>query len=386
MTHREIFKAIVSHHGAGRVLVDQGKQVSSIHRSCYGAIRKAAGLPEKEGRILDRMSQCVWSDEDLLERWGVDFRWLVPVWTQLEEMDADNYRNMWGTHFTNAGDYFAIAEPPLRDRPIEYLADHEWPDPDDLRMFAGLGKEAQKLRETTDYIVGADGLKGGVLQTALEMRGYDQFFIDLAIDPDFANELLERITEIYAGMYRHYMDEVGQHVQVVYLTDDFGTQSSLLMSQSMWDEFIRPREERIIKVIKSRADVKVIFHSDGSILPLIDSMAEIGVDILNPVQTSLADFRDTAALKKRFGGGISFHGGLDVQEFMRKAATGQVRKEVARLIRDLGADGGYILCTCHNINRDIPPENLNAMFASAKELGSYPLDLELLDAVIAGKA
>jgi uroporphyrinogen decarboxylase len=344
------------------------------------------GLPEVPFRILDRMSQCVWTDEDLLELWGVDFRWIVPAWSQVEEIDENNYRNMWGTRFTNAGDYFAVAESPLRDKPAEYLADHRWPDPDEAGMFSGLREQAKRLHETTDYVIGADGIKGGVLQTALEMRGYDQFFMDLVLENEFAHDLLDRITDSYIRMYTRYMDEVGPYIQLVYLTDDFGTQNSLLMSPPMWEEFIKPREERIIRHIKKLADVKVVFHSDGSVLPLIDGIIESGVDILNPIQTSVEELRDTAALKARVGDRISFHGAVDVQNFLRTASPSEVRRQVAKLIRDLGTDGGYILCTCHNINRDIPPVNLKTMFASARDFGAYPLDRDLLDAVIAGKA
>ena len=114
MTRREIFSAAMEHRAVGRVLVDQGKQVGSIHRKGYQAVRAVMGLPPTPGRILDRMSQCVVTDEDLLQAWGIDFRWLEPHWVQIREVDASHYRNLFGVLFRDSGDYFSVADAPLR--------------------------------------------------------------------------------------------------------------------------------------------------------------------------------------------------------------------------------------------------------------------------------
>jgi uroporphyrinogen decarboxylase len=373
MNRREIFKRTMNHEEAGRVLVDQGKQVTSIHRLAYPAIRKVMGLPEKQGRILDRMSQCVWSDEDLLEAWNIDFRWIVPNWVQIQEIDKDNYRNMFGTLFTNSGSYFAIADAPLKELSLDEIKEYHWPETNDPRIVEGLAEQARSLYENTDYVIGADGIKGGILQTALELRGYDQFFMDLALEPDLAHYLLDKLTELYKGFYSTYLPSVAKYCQLLYLTDDFGTQNSLLMSPDMWREFILPRQQELIRHIRSLADLKIMFHTDGSVLPLIDDMIDMGVDILNPVQTSVEELRDTAALKSRYGDRICFHGAMDVQNVLINSTPDQVRMEVKKRLRDLGTNGGFMIATCHNINTDIPPENLKVMFEAIQQYGSYPL-------------
>jgi uroporphyrinogen decarboxylase len=320
------------------------------------------------------MSQCVVSDEDLLEAWGIDFRWLIPNWVQIEEIDDKSYRNLFGTLFKDSGDYFAVSDAPLKDKPIEALEEYPWPDPDDPAMFSGLRERAKQLHEETDYVIGADGVKGGILQTSLELRGYDQLYIDFALDPEYTHALLRKVTELYKRMYTHYMREVGEYVQIVYITDDFGSQNSLLMSPAMWNEFLKPYETELIQHIKNLAPhVKIMFHTDGSVFPIIDGMIEMGVDILNPVQTSVDELKDTVLLNEKYGDRIGFHGAIDVQNVMIIATPEEVRKEVNRRLCDLGKGGGYIISTCHNIGYDIPPENLKAFYEAVHEFANYPL-------------
>lgn len=376
MNRREIFDLTMNHQEAERLLVDHGKQVSSIHKFNYNPIRKEFGLPEKkEFKILDRMSQCVVTDEDLLELWGIDFRWLIPNWTNVTEIDSQHYRNTFGTLFKDSGDYFAIADSPLKGKGMEGLSSHEWPAVDDVTQFKGLREQAEHWHKNTDYVIGADGIKGGVMQTSLELAGYDQFFMDLVLDPEFAHALLDKVTGIYKAMYTNYMKEVGEFIQTLYLTDDFGTQNSLLMSPDMWREFIMPREAELIKHIKELAPhVKVIFHTDGSVRPLLDDMIDkMKVDILNPVQTSVEELHDTAALNEDYGNRVSFHGAIDVQKVLVNMNAEEIRKEVNRRMCDLGKDGGYIVCTCHNVGHDIPPANIKAMYDAIHEFNSYPL-------------
>lgn len=378
MNRREIFKQTMNHKEVGRVLVDQGKQVSSIHKWAYPAIRNAMGLPEVEHRILDRMSQCVVSDEDLLKAWNIDFRWIIPKWINVKEISKNSYKNTFGTIYENSdGDYYAIKESPMRNHPS--LSDAvdvwEWPNPNDPFLTEGLREEARCLFENTDYVIGADGIKGGILQTSLELRGYDQFFMDLILDSDGAHKLLNKITQLYIDMYTPYLEAVGEYCQLLYLTDDFGSQNSLLMSPVHWREFIKPYEARLIKHIKSRAPhIKIMFHTDGSVLPIIEDMIDMGVDILNPVQTSVKELADTKSLNEKFGDRICFHGAMDVQNVLINSTPDQIEDEVKQRLKDLGTGGGYIICTCHNINRDIPAENLKRMYEAINKYSKYPFN------------
>lgn len=382
MNRREAFDATVAHREPERVLVDYGKHIGSFHRLAYDRLRAHApelDLPEQPA-ILDRMAQNVVLPETLCRRLGLDFRWIVPRWVGVQDIELDGepgYLDMWHTphKWTDVGYYFAIAGQPLGDDGLTEagVAAFDWPDPDQPAMFEGLAEQARHLHETTDYVIGADGIKAGILQTASQLRGYDKLFVDFALNPDLAHALLGRISATINEMYRHYMAAVGEFVQVVVITDDQGTQKSLMVSPRMFRAFIKPYLRSQIETIKAAADVKVLMHCDGAIVPILPDLIEIGVDIINPVQTVVTGLEDTFALKEKFGDRITFHGGLDVQQVVPNATPDGLRDEVSHRIRDLGRGGGYILAPCHNISYDVPPANVLALFDAAREFGQYPL-------------
>ena len=208
------------------------------------------------------------------------------------------------------------------------------------------------------------------------MRGYEQFFMDLVSDAEFTNALLDRITSLLKTMWTRYMAEVGDYVQIAYVTDDLGTQTSMLMSPKTFRQHLKPRMKDLHDHIKSLANVKLMMHSDGAISPVLTDFSEMSVDIVNPVQTSVRGLTDTSDLKRQFGSSLAFHGAIDVQQLLPNASVEEVRWEVARRISDLGGNGGFIIAPCHNIGPDIPPENVVAFFDAVQEFGRYPLNLD----------
>ena len=375
MNPRERFIKAMNHEATDRVLVDMGKQVGSLHKFEYQKLYEHLGEPawmQNHSVILDKMAQTVVPDEALLQKFGVDFRWLIPHWIGVKTFEKDGragYIDMWGTTFSEMEDYFAITDTPLKEGSLEELERHPWPDPDDPGMFAGLREQAKELYEKTDYVIGADGIKGGILQTCLWLRGYDKFFMDLAMNKEYADALLNKVLDIYCRMYTNYFREVGEYAQLVYITDDLGTQVSLLMSPKMFREQVKPKFKALNDHLRAHSEAKIMFHSDGAIDPLLEDLIEIGVDIINPVQTSTKGLEDTLSLKEKYGDRLSFHGAIDVQQIMPKATVAELKLEVARRIHDLGTNGGYILAPCHNIGYDIPVENVMALYEAAQEYG-----------------
>jgi uroporphyrinogen decarboxylase len=200
--------------------------------------------------------------------------------------------------------------------------------------------------------------------------------VDLVLNVDLAEKLMDKILWTLKEMWTHYMEEVGEYVQLAYVTDDFGTQKSLMLSPKMFRDLIKPRWKELNDHIKSLGDVRIMFHSDGAVLPLLDDFIDMNTDILNPVQTSVAGLEDTYALKEQFGDRLSFHGAIDVQQMLPNASTEELEQEIARRIYDLGRNGGYILAPCHNIGHDIPPESIVTLFDKARELGKNPQGLK----------
>jgi uroporphyrinogen decarboxylase len=383
MTRRECFHAAMNHEQPDRLLLDMGKHIGSIHRRAYIKLKEHLGDDSmvNENVILDRMAQTVVPDESLLQRFDIDFRWIVPNWVQVvERKDVPGYIDMWGVPYkaTEDRDHCVVDGAPMRPATLETIDDFQWPDPNDPEQFKGLREKAKTLYENTDYVIGADAIKAGVLMNALQLRGYDQFFMDLVIDKEFAEALMDRILDTLKQMWSRYMEAVGPYVQVAYVTDDLGSQSSLLISPKLFREMLKPRMKELHDHIKSLADVKLMFHTDGAVLPLVDDFLEMNVDILNPVQTSVSGLEDTFALKKKFGDRLSFHGAIDVQQMLPNASTEELEQEIARRVYDLGRNGGYILAPCHNIGHDIPPENVVTLFEKAREFGNDPAALKSL--------
>ncbi len=383
MTRRECFHAAMNHEQPDRLLLDLGKHIGSIHRRAYIKLKEHLGDDSmvNENVILDRMAQTVVPDESLLQRFDIDFRWIVPNWVQVvERKDVPGYIDMWGVPYkaTEDRDHCVVDGAPMRPATLETIDDFQWPDPNDPEQFKGLREKAKTLYENTDYVIGADAIKAGVLMNALQLRGYDQFFMDLVIDKEFAEALMDRILDTLKQMWSRYMEAVGPYVQVAYVTDDLGSQSSLLISPKLFREMLKPRMKELHDHIKSLADVKLMFHTDGAVLPLVDDFLEMNVDILNPVQTSVSGLEDTFALKKTFGDRLSFHGAIDVQQMLPNASTEELEQEIARRVYDLGRNGGYILAPCHNIGHDIPPENVVTLFEKAREFGNDPAALKSL--------
>ncbi len=377
MTPRECFHASMNHQKPDRLLLDMGKHIGSIHRRAYVKLRDYLGDDslQNENVILDRMAQTVVPDEALLQRFDIDFRWLVPNWVQVDERsDVPGYIDMWGVPYkaTEDWDHCVVDGAPMREATLDNIDDFKWPDPDDPAQFKGLREKARDLYENTDYVIGADAIKAGVLMNALQMRGYDKFFMDLILDKGFAEGLMDRILATLKEMWSRYMEEVGEYVQIAYVTDDLGSQKSLLISPDLFREMLKPRMKELHDHIKSLADVKLMFHTDGAVSPLLDDFLEMNVDILNPVQTSVNGLEDTFALKQAYGDRLSFHGAIDVQQMMPNATPDELKQEIAKRIYDLGRNGGYILAPCHNLGHDISPENVVTLFETARELGNDP--------------
>lgn len=205
------------------------------------------------------------------------------------------------------------------------------------------------------------------------MQGMDTFLLNMARDPDFARALLEKIAVYCKQLMGRFLEELGDNVDIIKIGDDLGTQESLMISPKMYREILKPVHADFISFIKARTKAKIFFHSDGDVAPLIEDFIEMGVDILNPIQTSAGSMSDLPSLKKRFGSNIVFCGGIDTHRVLPFGTTEEVRQEVRRVIQILGPGGGCMIGAVHTVMNDVPPENVLAMVDAVEEFGHYPL-------------
>ncbi|MBS1250107.1 MAG: hypothetical protein MAG431_01697 [Chloroflexi bacterium] len=246
-----------------------------------------------------------------------------------------------------------------------------WPDMSDPTRIAHVQSQAQALAQENQYAIMATPWLLFPLERAFAMQGMDVFLLNLAMRPNFAKALLEKIAQKCKELMGPFLAALGENVDIIKIGDDLGTQESLLMSPAMYREILKPIHADFIDFIKKRTAAKVFFHTDGDVFPLIEDFIEIGVDILNPIQTSAGRMSNLRELKTRFGDDIVLCGGIDTQRILPEGTPDQVRQEVRRVIDILGPGGGYLVSSVHTIMNDVPPENVLAMVDAVEEFGCY---------------
>jgi uroporphyrinogen decarboxylase len=266
------------------------------------------------------------------------------------------------------GAYDEIVRHPLAGEiDTKDLDRHPWPCPEWWDAEA-LAAEIRRLEAEGPYAIALPefGDPGGMFEISWYLRGFERFLMDLAENPDLAQEILRRVTDFYVALLGRVAHAVPRGIDLVWTSDDVAHQHGSLVSPRLWREAIAPHHERLNRAIHEMG-ARVMYHSCGAVRPFIDGLIETGMDVLDVVQLS-ARGMDAQDLKARFGGRIAFHGGIDVQTTLPRGSVEDVRGAVRDCIRELGRGGGYILAPTHNVQVDTPMENLLAMYREAGSL------------------
>jgi uroporphyrinogen decarboxylase len=378
LTSRERVLCALNHEEPDRVpVMFGGSGATSMLAPAYDRLKAHLGI-RSETRMSSRIFQYTLLDEEVMARFGSDFRPLVPgpaVSTLAHELPEATIVDDWGTTWQRRPgvQYYEMVRWPLRDRAPTDLASYPWPDLAHPSRFEGLRARAKAIREAGYATIVLAGLAS--YEICHQLLGLEAWLIKLAAEPDFAHALMRQVTDRACAMAAKLMEAAGDYIDVVVMADDLGSQNGPLMSPKMYRAMIKPYQAEIIATIKRRHPAKVFYHSCGSIYPLINDLIEIGVDLLNPVQVSAKEMGDTARLKREFGRRLSFCGGIDTQQVLPYGTPDDVRREVRRRIKDLGPGGGYVLAAVHAIQPDVPPENVCALYEEALAAGRYPLPL-----------
>jgi uroporphyrinogen decarboxylase len=239
-----------------------------------------------------------------------------------------------------------------------------WPDPYDPGRVAGLREETLALRESTDKAIVADIMVGGPFEQACRSRGFEQFLLDLAWDPEFAHALLGHLTDVAVGMWDAQLSAIGDCVDIVCQGDDLGMQTGLQISPRMYRKYVKPCHDRMFSFIRSKTQAKTWLHSCGSVYDVIPDLIEVGVDILNPVQVSARNM-GLDLLKREFGKEMAFWGGgIDIQRLPDQSLT-EVADSVRQAIDTMSPGGGYVFAATHNILPETPGEKTYTAYMAA---------------------
>ncbi len=377
MNSRQRVLAAINHQEPDRVPLDLGgSRPAAMYETVYRSLMAHYDYEVDPGTVFNHRGEVVPCDERLLRQLGIDLRRvrLNDPDRRLDYFaDANNYFDEWGIRWQKEGPFWSPVGNPLAGATLADLDAYPWPNPLDEGRFRGVREQALRLQETEYAVVASQPVPAyGVFTTANLMRGMAQFMVDLAVDPEFADALMQRILDFHLAIYKQFLELVGDCCQIVVTSDDLGTQQSMLISPNMYRDLVKPLQAQLFSAVRAGTPARIFYHSCGAISPVIPDLIEMGVEILNPVQP-LAEGMDSATLKANWGEQLTFHGGIDQQQCMTSGSVADVEAEVAKRLRLLGPGGGYIMAVVHNIMPDTPVENVLALFDAAQRLGRYPL-------------
>ena len=377
-THRERVLRAVSLQEPDRVPMDLGSHLnSSIHKIAYENLKNHMGLLTGCPMTLkSKMMQDVMVDDEILDALDIDVRGVYcggPDDAGPGEQPDGTWIDEWGVIRAKPekGYYYDVIPPaPLAgDITISDIVNYPWPNPDDPGITRELKRQVKHWRSTTDCALVLNLHSPFVHQTQY-LRGFEDWYTDLAGNTKIAQALFDACMEVRMGYARNILREVGSDVDIVVTADDMGTQQSLQFSPRTYRQLFKPRQARYFDLIRSMTDASLLFHSCGSVYPILNDLIEIGVQILNPVQTRAADM-DPVTLKREFGDRLAFWGGIDIQQVLPFGSPDDVRADVTHLFETLGAGGGWVLCPSHDIQPEVPPGNIVTLYKDSPAITRY---------------
>lgn len=368
-THRERVRAVLAGERPARPVVDLGGRVASLNTRAYLDLKAHLGFgAQLDGETVTLLNTIGQPDERVLECFDVSIRrvYLRSAYGfEVTPREDGMFFDEWSVGYRPMGEYNERVLHPLADATLEDLDRFAWPDPSDPGRVEGLREEAALFHDT-DFCLAAGHISAGIFQDCWNLRGMDRFLEDMVLNVEFAEALLDRVTDTHIGMWDAFLGAVGEFVDIVETADDLGTQNSTLISPRLYRSMIKPRHARLNEAIRRKTDARILYHSCGAIMPLIADLIEIGVNILNPIQP-LPGLMDPEGLKARFGDHLVFHGGLDVQRLLLFSTPAEVKAHVRRYLAALGTER-YIMAPANSVQPGTPPENIVAAYRSAAEL------------------
>jgi len=361
----------MSHQEADRVPLDlAGTSLTDINPGVAQGLRDLLGFQD------DPPGPYAAFDERILQALGIDFRRvgsLIGSGDRPVRGQTGRRVDMWGIERAWTGHYWDIVHAPLRGATCADLERYPWPEPElwfsEAQLLA-YRAEAQRLWTETDCVVVAEHPVYGVFELGCWMCGFDDFLLRLAGDPDFVRCFFDIVLALQKRFILPYYQAMGDFIHLTTSGDDFGMQTGPLLSPRAFRALVKPYLAERIAFTHQFTRAHYWHHSCGSVHALIPDLLECGVEILNPIQPG-AFKMEPERLKADFGSRLCFHGGFDTQNVLPFGTPAEIEAEVARVMEAMKPGGGYIFSAGHNIQDDVPPENVLVMFTAANKIGTY---------------
>jgi uroporphyrinogen decarboxylase len=295
----------------------------------------------------------------LLERLSVDVRHLDAQPAPERDLGDGVFQNFWGERYVMQPTAWGPMRHDLKGalagaQSLSDLEAFDWPTADCIDR-AGLAAQCRTLDQHALLYGFAD-----VWQRPGLVRGWEEFFVDMIERPAWVHFLCRKFTDFYLEDYTRAAEITHGRIDLFLLISDLGSQRGPLISKAMFAEFVGPYLKEMTDCIHGLG-AKVLFHSCGSIAPLIPELIRLGVDVLDPIQP-IGPAMQPGSLKAAFGGQLCFHGGIDMQNLLPHGTAAHVREQAQHYAEVLGAGGGYILAPAHLFQPDVPPDNVFAVY------------------------
>jgi uroporphyrinogen decarboxylase len=357
---------------------------TGITNTAYQNYLNYIGRPAQEPNWADVIQQIVVPSEDILQELHADVRGVFPltshnwdVYSQLRDcVDYFEYYDEWGFthHFPKNGFWFSLVKHPMEH--VDFMEEDivekgTWPDAKNPKRFEGLRQRAIEHHQNGKCVF-TKGLCAGLFEMHQRVRGMENAMMDSFMFPENSDKLIGKLADLKIEFWDALLDEIGDVVDVVGEGDDYGTQQSQLIAPDHFRAYYKPHFERVLNFIKQKKpNIKIMFHSCGNVREIIPDFIEMGIDILNPVHVN-ATGMEPVQLKKDFGKDIVFWGGgVDTQHILPSGTPQEVKEDVKKNVEALAPGGGFVFSTVHNIQAEVPPQNVMAMLEALNEFGNY---------------
>lgn len=415
MNSRERLKCALNHKEPDRVPIDLAATRSGgISTIAYNNLKKYLNI-EEETYMFDIQQQLCWPGEEILKKFNVDVidtgRKLMEkreLWNEFTMNDGSkallpkvyNYKNEKEFEiklYTDKGTLVGIKPPSSlyvgqeyypwmnedeipEDIKSEDFGENLWGIPSmpwhyDINKAEDVGKiktEIESLYNDTEYGLFLDLGFAGLFEVGMYMRGLENWFCDLMLDTAGVERMLDVYVERILDRIDKVIPLVGDKLQVVRLYhDDMGNQNGLAVSPEVLRNIMFPRHKIIIDRLRKYTDAKIMLHSCGAIGQIIPDIIEAGVDIINPLQMN-CDNMDIAAIKAEYGKDITlWGGGCDAVDVLTNGSIDEIKDHVKKMLEICMKDGGFVFCNTHNIQADIAPEKIMAIYETVEKYGRY---------------
>ncbi|HJM93779.1 MAG: uroporphyrinogen decarboxylase family protein [Alphaproteobacteria bacterium] len=369
-TSRDRVLAALNHEEPDRVPIDlAGAGATGIVLDAYDRLKVHLGL-EHETKVRSKLNHLADPDTSVLNRLGVDTRAITAGFGRAsgEWVDDLTFIDHFGVTFKGTvgtdDKHFLYKDGPLcgGKLTIDRIDAMTWPDPDNPAIAAGIKEKVEGFKAEGDYCLILN-VPDQVIHRAYALRGMVDFLKDFLRAPEAACYLMDRLADYNIRASEHMIEAAGaENIDIIFFGEDLGTQDGCMFDpDNTYGRLIKPRHERVIQTLKSKTGGLSLFHCCGSAYDFIPHLIDIGVDVLNPVQVTAKNM-DPNLLKDEFGDCMSFWGGINTQDILPYQSADAVRVETERCIDIFGKQGGYVLNAVHNIQFEVPPENIVAMF------------------------